>query len=326
MNPKATVLTPARFTEGFEEVFGKHPGARRFHPKGVGVTGYFDSNGQGERISYALAFRAGRMPVIGRFSFGGGLPNVADAPGLPRGLGVQITQPDGELWRMSMLSVPIFLFPTPEAFYEQMLASKPDPKTGQPDPALMQDFLKHHPEFERVMAVVQSQPVPSGFANTTFHALNAFLFTNSEYVTLPVRWKFVPDRPFAAADMAPSEPRKNYLFDALIADIHRQPLRWRLILVVGQPGDPTHDSTIAWPADREEIDAGTLVLDHVESDDTAPSTDTPFNPLVLPAGIAPSDDPILSTRGAVYGLSYTRRASEVKEASAISPREVQQTR
>ena len=326
MSPKVTVLTPDRFTDGFEEVFGKHPGARRNHPKGVGVTGYFDSNGQGERISYALAFHPGRMPVIGRFSFGGGLPNVADAPDLPRGLGLQFTQPDGELWRTSMIDLPIFLFSTPEAFYEQMLASKPDPKTGQPDPALMQDFANRHPEFQRVMALIQSQPVPSGFANTTFFGLNAFLFTNSDYVTVPVRWKFVPEKPFAPADMTPKKPHKNYLFHDLIADIHEQPLRWRLILVVGQSGDPTHDSTIPWPANREQIDAGTLVLDHIESDDTALATDIPFNPLVLPAGIAPSDDPILTARGAVYVREYARRKNEVREPSAVSPSEVEQTR
>lgn len=325
MKPNVSVLTPDRFTDGFEEAFGYHPGARRFHPKGVGVTGYFDSNGQGERISYALAFRPGRMPVVGRFSFGGGLPNVVDAPDTPRGLGLQFTQADGELWRTAMISLPIFLFPTPEAFYEQMLASKPDPKTGQPDSALMQDFVERHPEYERVMAFVQSQPIPSGFANTAFHGLNAFLFTNSDNVTVPVRWKFVPDQPFVPADMNPRESFKNYLFDGLIADIHSQPLRWRLILVVGQPGDPTHDSTIAWPADREQVDAGTLVLENIESDDTAPSTDIPFNPLVLPAGITPSDDPILTARGAVYVREYSRRESEVREPSVISPQEVQQT-
>ncbi len=35
MNPDATILTPDRSRMASREVFGKHPGARRNHPKGV---------------------------------------------------------------------------------------------------------------------------------------------------------------------------------------------------------------------------------------------------------------------------------------------------
>ena len=64
-------LTPARFTDGFEQVNGVHPGFRRNHAKGVGVSGFFESNGNGVRLSKAVVFRPGRVPVIGRFSLGG---------------------------------------------------------------------------------------------------------------------------------------------------------------------------------------------------------------------------------------------------------------
>jgi catalase len=45
--------------------------------------------------------------------------------------------------------------------------------------------------------------------------------------------------------------------------------------------------------------------------------------LVLPSGIAPSDDPLLSARSAVYSRSYTRRAGELKSPSAVTPADVQ---
>ena len=106
-----------------------------------------------------------------------------------------------------------------------------------------------------------------------------------------------------------------YVFGTLIADIHRQPLRSRLIVVVGQPGDPTNDPTVAWPAEREQVDVGTLTLERVESDDTSAATDITFDPLVLPAGMAPSDDPVLSARSPVYSQSFTRRAGETKQPS-----------
>ncbi|HYT90900.1 MAG TPA: hypothetical protein VEL76_19475 [Gemmataceae bacterium] len=42
-------LTPARLTDAFEQVDGIHPGFRRNHAKGVGVAGFFESNGNGVR-------------------------------------------------------------------------------------------------------------------------------------------------------------------------------------------------------------------------------------------------------------------------------------
>lgn len=96
-------LTPARLTDAFEHVDGVHPGFRRNHAKGVGVSGFFDSNGNGVRLSKAVVFRPGRVPVIGRFSLGGGQPDVGDTPDAVRGLGLQFSLSDGELWRTAMV-------------------------------------------------------------------------------------------------------------------------------------------------------------------------------------------------------------------------------
>jgi catalase len=312
-------LTPARFTDGFEQVNGVRPGFRRNHAKGLAVSGLFESNGNGVRLSKAVVFQPGRVPVIGRFSLGGGRPYAADTPDAVRGLGLQFSLPDGELWRTAMINLPVFPFPTPEAFYEQLIASKPDLTTGKPDPANMKAFLARHPETVQALKVIKGRPVSSGFGNSTFHGLHAFRFTNAGGASIPVRWLLTPMQPFEAASTASRLQDKNYLFDALIAQIHRQPLRWHLIVIVGQPGDPTNDASIAWPAEREQVDVGTLTLDRVESDDTSAATDINFDPLVLPAGIAPSDDPLLSARSAVYSQSFTRRAGETKPSSAITP-------
>jgi catalase len=316
-------LTPARFVDGFEQVNGVHPGFRRNHAKGVGVSGSFESNGNGVRLSQAAVFRPGRLSVIGRFSLGGGQPYAADTPNAVRGLGLQFTLPDGELWRTATINLPVFPFRTPEAFYEQMIASKPDPSTGKPDPAKMKEFLARHPETGQALTFIKGQPVTSGFDNSTFHGLNAFRFINAAGDSMPVRWLLTPEQPFDAASATSAPPDKNYLFDALIAKIHRQPLRWHLIVIVGQPGDTTHDATIVWPEDREKVDVGILTLDHVESDETSVAAGLNFDPLVLPAGIAPSDDPFLSARSAVYSQSFTRRAGERKQPSAITPADVQ---
>jgi catalase len=315
-------LTPARFTDGFEQVNGAHPGFRRNHAKGVGVSGFFESNGEGARLSKATVFRPGSVPVVGRFSLAGGQPYVADEPDTVRGLGLQFSLPDGEVWRTAMIDLPVFPVSTPEAFYEQLIASKPDPETGKPDRAQREAFLARHPETVEALKLIKGRAVSSGFANSTFHGLNAFRFINAAGDSIPVRWLLAPVQPFEPASTASAPPDKNYLFDTLIAQIHRGPLRWRLVVVIGLPDDPTHDAASAWPEERKSVDVGALTLDRVEGEQTSPATDLNFDPLVLPAGIAPSDDPLLSARSAVYSQSYTRRAGEAKQPSAIAPADV----
>src|SRR5438874_10660673 len=215
-------LTPSRFSDAFERVAGVHSGFRRNHAKGVGVAGFFESNGAGVRLSKAAVFRPGRVPVIGRFSLGGGQPYVADRPDAVRGLGLQFSLPDGELWRTAMINLPVFPVRTPEAFYEQLIASKPDPTTGKPDPAKMTAFLARHPETVKARSVIKGQPLSSGFNNSTFHSLNAFRFINAAGDSIPVRWLMTPMQPFEAASADAATQDKNFLFDGLIAAIHRQ--------------------------------------------------------------------------------------------------------
>jgi catalase len=316
-------LTPARFVDAFERTDGVFSGFRRNHAKGVGVSGYFDSNGQGVRLSKAVVFNAGRVPVIGRFSFGGGDPHVADAPTMVRGLGLLFRLPDGEEWRTAMVSLPVFPFQTPQDFYDNVVASQPDPKTGKPDPAKMAAFGAGHPATVKAIGIIQSHAPSSGFENTAFNGLNAFRFIDATGASIPVRWSLAPVEPFVAmTPAATAQTDKNYMFDALIASISQHSLQWHLIITIGKPEDPTNDATVAWPEGREQVDVGTVTLDHIESEETSPARDINFDPLVLPTGMAPSDDPLLSARSAIYSQSFTRRAGETKTPSAITPAEV----
>jgi catalase len=317
-------LTPARLVDTFQRVNGLHPGFRRNHAKGLCVSGYFDSNGQGGALSKASLLRPGRLPIIGRFSLGGGQPFAADAPHTVRGLGIRFKTPDGDEWRTAMVNLPVFPVRIPQAFNDQLLASAPDPATGKPDPARMQAFLAKYPESAKALQLIRAHPMSSGFENSTFNSLNAFRFINAAGVVTWVRWSMVPVQPFDSISTSDSgQADKNQLFDALIASVHRHPLEWHLILTVAQPGDPTDDATLPWPQNRDQVDAGTLTIDHVESDDTSPARDINFDPLILPDGMATSDDPLLSARSAVYSQSFTRREGEHKYPSAISPAETE---
>lgn len=316
-------LTPSRFTDGFEAVNGPHPGFRRNHSKGVCVSGYFESDGNAAALCKSPVFKPGRIPVVGRFSLGGGQPNVADAAHAPRGFALRFQLPNGEEWRTAMLNLPVFAVRTPQAFYDQLFASAPDPGTGKPDPTKLAAFLDKYPESATARKLIMSQPVASGFGNSTYNSLNTFRFVNADGAEFWVRWSLAPLQLFKPDSSNPSQVDKNYLFDGLIEDIHQHPPQWRLIITVAQAGDPTSDATQPWPPGGRQIDAGVLTIEHIESDDASPARDINFDPLVLPNGMAASDDPLLSARSVVYSQSFTRREGEPKNPSAISEKETQ---
>ena len=311
-------LGEARFVDRFEEVNGLHPGFRRNHAKGLCIAGNFDSNGQGVRLSKAAVFAPGRMPVTDRFSLAGGQPQVADGPTAVLAMALRLQPPAGQECRMAMIDIPVFLVRNGEALFEQLLASKPDPATGQPDPTKMAAFAAAHPEFGPALQLVKSTPMPSGFANATFNGLNAFRFVNASGTVTPVRWSMAASDPFTPQTPEQGKnPDKNYLFDDFIARVAPKPVQWHLLVTIGQPGDVTSDPTLPWPAERERVDVGTLTINHVESEAPGNCRDINFDPLVLPAGIEPSDDPILSARSATYSQSFTRREGEKKTPSAV---------
>jgi catalase len=310
-------LTPQVFLDGFEEVFGRHPGFHRNHAKGVVVEGYFDSNGNGRELSRAAVFRPGRTPVVGRFSLSGGYPAVVDSPTIARGLGLAFGFPGGQQWRTDMLNLHVFLDNSPQGFYDRLLASKVVAATGEPDPAAMPRFLAKHPETARAMAINEAHPPTPGFADSTYRSLAAFYFVNESGTRTPVRWSVTP-----LQRALPPSTGMSGLFTPLIRQMRSGPLRWRLMLTVGAPSDPTHDATLPWPADRRAVDAGLLTLTSIDTDRPGNARDISFDPLVLPEGIEPSEDPLLSARSAVYAASYRRRTGEPASLPFVDVHEV----
>jgi catalase len=324
-------LSPFRLTQdqmmaAFRDAYGTHVGFRRNHAKGVCVTGWFESSGHAAALSKAAVFRPGRVPVVGRFAFAGGTPFQSDALLTVRSMALRFLPPGGEEWRTGMNNIPVFPANSARGFYEQLLAFAPDAATGKPDPLKTKAFMAVHPETVRALSLIKKREVTSGFANSTFNSLNAFRFVDEAGSSTSVRWSTVPLQPVAADNAEPSAAEgKNYLFNNLIAQIARQPQQWRLVVVVGRADDPTNDATLPWPEGRRQIDAGTITIDQASSEDGGRCTAVNYDPLVLPSGIEPSDDPLLSARSAVYARSFTLRAEEEHEKppSAVTTLEVQ---
>jgi catalase len=311
-------LTPDSFIRAFASVNGKQTGFRKNHAKGVAVTGYFQSNGNGRELSSAVVFRSGRTPVLGRFSLAGGNAHATDMATTARGLGLAFGFPGGEQWRTAMLNLPVFPDNSAQGFYDRLLASKPTPATGKPDPEVMAKFLAAHPETAKAMKTIGQSPVSAGFADSTFRSLNTFYFVNESGARTPVRWSLVP----VGAPPPQTSPGPNALFDAVVRQLRSGPLHWKLVLTVADPADPLDDATLSWPANRRAVDAGTLTLTSVETERAGNARDINFDPLVLPPGIEKSDDPLLSPRSAVYAASYRARAREITGAPAVDVDEV----
>jgi catalase len=307
--------TPAKFVDTFEAANGAHPGFRRNHSKGICFTGYFEGSGEGTRYSKAEVFEKTRTPIVGRFALAGGQPYAADAATSVRSMAVRFRFANGEEWRTGMNNIPVFIVRTPDAFYEQLAAGVPDPKTGKPDPSKMKAFVDAHPETAKAIAAIKAHAMASGFGNETYNGLNAFRFVDASGNATAVRWSMVPVDPPADA-LAPDD--KNAMFAAFVADVAKAPLRWKLVATIAKPGDSTSDATEMWPEDRERVDLGTMTVDRAEGEDAGYCRDINYDPLVLPTGIEASDDPLLSARSAAYAQSFRRRAGEDKPPSAVA--------
>ncbi len=295
-------LSPPDIVDSLQIHDGLHPGFRRAHAKGLCIEGTFQANGNGTALSKAQLFTAGDVPVVGRFSTGGGQPYA----------------PDGRLV-FHAIATPIFVVATPRAFRDFQLATAPDPATGKPDPVRTADFLVHHPETRAFMDWMRDEPLPSSFANGTYYSINAFRFTDAAGETRHVRWSLVPETPFEALDkstLATLSP--DFLFEDVVQRLRQGPLRWHMIVTVAQPGDPVDDATRPWPADRRQVDVGTLAINRAAAEENGACRNITFDPLLLPSGISPSDDPLLPARSGAYAVSLTRRDGEPVDPSAAS--------
>src|SRR6516162_10336062 len=144
-------LTPDKFVDALAPPTGVALGHRRNHAKGICFTGVFEANGAGTALSYAHVFTRGEYPVLGRFNLATADANALDATVRVRGMGLQISTPDGEVWRSAMIDPPFFPVSTPQAFYELLIAS------ASKDPDAMKTFAGAHPEIAAFGALGQER-------------------------------------------------------------------------------------------------------------------------------------------------------------------------
>jgi catalase len=300
-------LTPDRMVAAFGPPPGAPLGHRRNHAKGICFTGVFEANGAGSALSQAQVFARGQYPALGRFNLGTNDADAADSTVRVRGMGLQISAPDGQVWRTAMINAPVFPVSTPQAFYGLLLAS------ASKDPNAMKTFAGAHPEIAPFGAWATTGPWTGSYAEERYNSLNSFVFTDASGAEHAVRWSLLPGAqpvPTSPDDLAKRGP--NVLEQEITERVKGGPLHWTMVVTVANSDDPTADPSKVWPEDRHTVEVGTLTVQQIEAEPDGPCRDINFDPTVLPSGIRTSDDPFPAARSSVYAKSYDDRTAEAR--------------
>ena len=218
---------------------------------------------------------------------------------------------DGTLQHMTMLNTPIFGAKDPRTFFNLMVATRPDPATGRPNPEKIKAFEQSHPDnLDHANFLANNNP-PGSYANSAYFGIHAFKFSNRDNVTTWVKWHFLPqdgERLLSESEMKTVPP--DFLEAALIKRTQSGNIKWDMMVVVGEPGDVLDNSTIAWPTERRQIKMGTLSITAAMPQAGAACEEINYDPLVMSDGIEPGNDPILLFRSSAYMISHAKRLSE----------------
>jgi catalase len=297
------VPSPVDLVNALNGVFGSHAGARAAHTKGFCVSGRFTPSPDAAKLSKAAHF-AKEVPIIARFSLGGGDPKAADnAQDNVRGIAVKFDLGGGATTDLVIISAPVFFAQTPALFVEllQTIAS------GDKDK--LQAFFTAHPESTRQNAWLASHPVPASYAGVDYWGVHSFTFTNAAGEKSLVKYHLLPEA--GELGLTPDEAKAkgpDFYATEFKERIGKGPVVFDLKAIMGKEGDPTNDPTLRWEDEdnRPTTDLGKISIEALAPDATCDGG--MFLPGNVVDGIAgPANDPVFLARSPAYAVSFTRR-------------------
>jgi catalase len=302
---------PDAMVDAIQNITGLHKGLRRNHGKGFCGVGAFKGNAEGAALSASPLFTSNAAPVVFRFSVAGPDPMAGDAAPDPRGMALQINLPHGATQDMVMIDAPVFVASSVSGFFDLQVAGAANPATGKPDPEKIKAFFESHPEAKPFLDWAKGRKPPASYAESPYFSIHAFKFVDSAKKEHWVKWRFEPRdgaKPLTPDEMAAAP--HDFLADRLAERLKSGPVEWDMIVTLGEAGDPIDNPTLAWPADRRQIKAGTLTLTKAGEAAKGTCEDIMFDPNLLSDGIEASPDPILAFRSSAYAVSFSRRLQE----------------
>jgi catalase len=288
-------------------IFGSHK-ARSSHAKGQCVKGTFTPAADAAALTRSPSFKTA-VPVLGRFSMGGGNPKIPDAakPAV-RGLAFRL-DPDGKSSDFAFINAPVQFARNPAQFLGFLQARFPA-ADGKPDPARIKAFAEANPETTTQGKWLAARPVPASYAGVNYWGVHAYTLTNDKGESRIAKLKLVPAAGEAGLgdDEAKAKPA-DFLVAELSERLAKGPASFDLVAILAEAGDPTGDATAMWPEDaRKQVKLGSLAIAALE--DSAKCDAGVFDPTQLADGIAgPKDDPLFAIRSPAYAISLSRRAN-----------------
>jgi catalase len=294
--------------DAIENLQGTFPGFRRAHARGLCYDATFAPNGNAAALTTAEHLQTTPVPATVRFSHTSTNPHKMDGEHAVRGFATKFHLANDENTDLIMVNVEKFVAATPEAFGDLIAAAKPDPATGAPDPTKVREYVGANPTAGPALQTAITVGIPVSYGTTNYWAIHAFTWLDAAGERRSIRYRWVPEAGVeeVSTEDAAAWPQLH-LADELAARLAAGPVKFTLLVQLGEPGDPTNDSTVSWPKEREEIAVGTLSI-------TAPAADQDFwagqvfDPTLLTDGIEVSDDPVLAARSTIYAVSYDRRS------------------
>lgn len=288
---------------------GPHKGYRANHAKGIMAEGIFEPAPDAASLTKAAHLQGTPSKVIVRFSNATGVPNMPDASphAHPHGIAIRFLLPDESSTDIVSISINSFPASTPEEFLALLKSVEASgPNSTKPSP--VEVFLANHPAAAKFVAPL---PAPASFANTPFYGVNAFKFTNAKGLVSYGRYLITPVA--GAKNLSASEAEKakpDYLMDDLKTRLDNTEIKFNISAQIAAKDDVLNDATITWPADRTVVNLGVLTIKSALQNSNQQEKTIMFNPLSLPDGIEPSDDPILLARPGAYAVSYGKRLAQ----------------
>jgi len=293
-----------QIVDAMNKVFGKHPGFRANHAKGIVVEGSFNASPEAAGLSRAVLFNGSTIPVTVRFSDSTGVPNLPDGSKAanPHGMAIKFHLPDGRDTDMVINSLKFFPVSTGEDFRDMLLALAASPPDAA-KPTKFEQFAASHPA---VPAAFATAATPDSFADEQYYGINAFVFTSKAGEKQAVRYQMVPERTvhLDAEDAAKRPP--DFLMDELPERLKKGPVTFHLKAQLAAADDSTKDATKPWPENRKIAELGVLTVNKVVTNSAVQKT-LLFLPGQLIDGIEQSDDPLIDVRNGAYAISFSRR-------------------
>ncbi|WP_210249717.1 catalase family peroxidase [Neomesorhizobium albiziae] len=303
--------------------FGRHPGFRVTHAKGVLATGSFTASAVAGLVTRAAHMQGAKIPVTVRFSNFSGIPSVGDGDPTadPRGLALRFDLGDGAITDIVAHSFDGFPVGTPQQFLQFLKAIAA--AVAEPgDPTVLERFVADHPSAKRYLDA--PKPAPRSYAGARYFGVNAYKFVNAE--GLPRFGRYRIDPAVAEPNLDDAERAAapgDFLADDLRSRLLAGPVTMRLMLQMARAGDDVTDGSVSWPwagpDAREEIELGTITLTDVvepRSENERIQEELYFSPGRLVDGIEPSADPMILARSRIYEMAFARRHSRDRQPTA----------